>query len=446
LERGGQKIGLIGLTIAAKTKASSSPDPDTTFDDEALAAQREIDTLRAKGINKIIVMSHIGYEYDKQVVAKLSGVDVVVGGDSHTLIGPAGLSRYGVGTPAGSYPTQVKDKDGKSVCLVQAWEYSQIVGELKISFDDKGDVTQCAGTPHFLIGDDFRVGTRTANDAEKAAILTDVAASGFLRITTENSNATAVLKPFKDKLTAFNSTLSATVTEEICSRRVPGGVGSVDYSRSSASCNALGSVSLRGGDIQQIAAQAYLEIGQSKYGGADISLQSGGGARIPLTAGNITAATVIQVLPFGNMLFRLSITGQEVKSMLEDGLEAVYGAGGSTGPYPYTGGLRFDVNAGRANGQRASGIEVRDPVTGLWSPLDLTKTYRLFVLSFNANGGDGYKTLAAIPAARRLDIGVLDADVFFNYIDSQPKDPISKLPILKKLPGDLYSTKSYVGL
>jgi 5'-nucleotidase len=54
--------------------------------------------------------------------------------------------------------------------------------------------------------------------------------------------------------------------------------------------------------------------------------------------------------------------------------------------------------------------------------------------------------LAAIPAARRLDIGVLDADVFFNYIDSQPKDPISKLPILKKLPGDLYSTKSYVGL
>jgi 5'-nucleotidase len=223
LERGGQKIGLIGLTIAAKTKASSSPDPDTTFDDEALAAQREIDTLRAKGINKIIVMSHIGYEYDKQVVAKLSGVDVVVGGDSHTLIGPAGLSRYGVGTPAGSYPTQVKDKDGKSVCLVQAWEYSQIVGELKISFDDKGDVTQCAGTPHFLIGDDFRVGTRTANDAEKAAILTDVAASGFLRITTENSNATAVLKPFKDKLTAFNSTLSATVTEEICSRRVPGG-------------------------------------------------------------------------------------------------------------------------------------------------------------------------------------------------------------------------------
>ena len=50
---------------------------------------------------------------------------------------------------------------------------------------------------------------------------------------------------------------------------------------------------------------------------------------------------VIQVLPFGNMLFRLDVTGAEVKSMLEDGLEAVFKAGGSTGPYPYTGGLRF---------------------------------------------------------------------------------------------------------
>ena len=60
VERGGQKIGIVGLTIAGKTKASSSPDADTTFEDEATAAQREIDALRAKGINKIIVMSHVG--------------------------------------------------------------------------------------------------------------------------------------------------------------------------------------------------------------------------------------------------------------------------------------------------------------------------------------------------------------------------------------------------
>ena len=64
VERGGQKIGIVGLTIAQKTQASSSPDAGTTFEDETTAAQREIDRLRNQGINKIIVMSHVGYEYD----------------------------------------------------------------------------------------------------------------------------------------------------------------------------------------------------------------------------------------------------------------------------------------------------------------------------------------------------------------------------------------------
>ncbi len=443
VERSGQKIGIVGLTIAAKTKASSSPDADTTFEDETVAAQREIDVLRAKGVNKIILMSHIGYTYDQEVAARLSGVDVVVGGDSHTLLGPAGMTSTGVGSPGGAYPTRIADKDGKNVCVVQAWEYAQVVGELKVSFDAKGEVTQCSGTPHVLIGGDYRVGNAAATPAQKAAIDASVAATGFLRVTTPAASATAVLQPFKDKVAVFNTTQVAVAPQELCSRRVPGGPGSVDYSRSSAACNAEGSVNVRGGDIQQLVAQAYLDVANTDYGGADITLQSGGGVRIALQ-GNVTAAQAIQVLPFGNMLFRLDITGQEVKAMLEDGLQAVYGSGGSTGPYPYTGGLRFDVNVPAGFGNRVSGIEVRDRATGNWVALDPAKTYKLFVLSFNATGGDGYTTLAAVPAARRLDIGVLDADVFFRYIERQPKDGTG-MPVLTRLPQDLYSTRSFTG-
>lgn len=442
VERDGQQIGIVGLTIAQKTKASSSPDADTTFQDETAAAQREIDALRARNINKIILLSHIGYEYDKQVAARLSGVDVVVGGDSHTLLGPDALRTAGVGSPAGTYPTRITDKDGKPVCVVQAWEYAQVVGELKVSFNAQGEVTQCTGTPHVLIGDGFTLGGKAATDAEKAALKASAAATGVLRITTPSTPATTVLQPFKDRVAVFNKTQVAVVPQELCSRRVPGGVGSVDYGRSSAACNAEGSVSLRGGDIQQLVAQAYLEVANEKYGGADITLQSGGGVRIPLQ-GTVTAAQVIQVLPFGNMLFRLDITGTEVKGMLEDGLEATFGAGGSTGPYPYTGGLRYDVNTKAAFGSRVGNVEVRNPATGTWGALDPAKTYKLFVLSFNATGGDGYKTLAAVPAARRLDIGVLDADVFFSYIDKQPKDTATGLPVLQRLPVDLYSTRSF---
>ncbi|WP_459615017.1 bifunctional metallophosphatase/5'-nucleotidase [Bordetella sp. 2513F-2] len=450
VERGGQKLGIVGLTVAGKTKQSSSPDPDTTFEDEAAAAQRAIDALQAEGINKIIVSSHIGYQLDRQIIPLLSGVDVVIGGDSHTLLGPDAMADVGVGSPAGPYAEQLTNRDGQPVCLGQAWEYSQVVGEMKVSFDAEGVVTACAGTPHVLIGDSFTVADADGNAApasaaDNAALLASAAATGFLRPTTPDAEALEVLAPFKEKVAEYSRQVVATAPDEICSRRVPGGPGSVDYSRSSAACNALGQVDERGGDIQQLVAQAYLEVANASYGGADITLQSGGGVRVPLQ-GEVTAANVIEVLPFGNMLWRLDITGAEAKAMVEDGLEAVFGPGGSTGPYPYTGGLRFDVDATQPAGSRATNLEVLDQATGNWNPIDPAATYRLFVLSFNATGGDGYETLANVPAERRTDIGVLDADVFQAYIDALPtRDAVTGLPIIQKLDGVYYSTKSFVG-
>lgn len=441
VERSGQKIGIVGLTIARKTKASSSPDPDTTFENETVAAQRAIDELHQQGINKIVLLSHIGYEYDKRVLTELSGVDVVIGGDSHSLLGPDDLATYGVGTPAGPYAEALTNRDGDTVCLAQAWEYSQIVGELKVGFDGEGRVTTCEGTPHVLIGNDFEIDGNPVGEADRAAIETDIANSGLLRIIAADAHATTVLHPYKESVEIYKETVVATAPIELCSRRVPGGPGSVDYGRSSAACNMEGSVDVRGGDIQQLVAQAYLEVAEAQYGGADFSLQSGGGVRIPLE-GTITAANVLEVLPFDGLLWKLSITGAEAKAMIEDGLEAVYGPGGSTGPYPYTGGLRWDVNVDRPRGARASNFEMFHRPSNSWLPLEESRHYNLFVLSFNATGGDGYTTLANVPDERRLDVGVRDADVFQTYIDSLPKDATG-LPVIQRLDPSLYSTKSF---
>ncbi len=459
--RDGQKIGIVGITVAGKTKESSSPDLDTTFAKEATTAQRAIDGLRNQGINKIIVMSHIGYEADKALIAQLSGVNVVVGGDSHTLLGPYSMKTYKAGTPAGPYPTMLKNKDGKTSCLVQANEYTKVVGELKVSFDAQGDVTACSGTPHILIdpayksilmvnGDGKPVldskdnkTYRAATQDDIASFNNDIAASGFLLQVAPDTVAVTKLKAYQDKVAAFKSKIVANAPQEICSRRMPGGVGSVDYGRSSADCNALGDVSLHGGDIQQMVARAYLDVANSDYGGADMALQSGGGARIPLK-GQVSAANVIEVLPFGNMLWRMQITGTQAKSMLEDGLEATFTVGGSTGPYPYTAGLRFHVNPTAAKGSRASNLQVFDQASKTWEPIDLAKTYRLMVLSFNATGGDGYTTLADISKDRTRvqDIGVLDADVFQTWIDRLPKGA-DGLPVINKLPLEQYSTQFF---
>lgn len=442
VERDGQKIGIVGLTVAGKTKESSSPDPDTTFEKEATAAQRSIDQLKADGVNKIIVMSHIGYEADKALAAQLRGVDVIVGGDSHTLLGPDSLETYKAGSPSGDYPTRLQNADGDNVCLVHANEYAKVVGELKVNFDAEGKVTDCAGTPHVLIGDDYIVNKAAPDAATLKAIQDDVKASGFLSVVQPDAKALAVLEPFKKLVEVFKAKIVATAPQEICSRRVPGGEGSTDYGRSSAECNAIGDVSLRGGDIQQLVAQAYLDVANQDYGGADFTLQSGGGVRVPLK-GEVTAANVIEVLPFGNMLWRLDITGAEAKAMIEDGLDATFKQGGSTGPYPYSAGLRFNVDASQAKGNRASNLQAFDKASNSWKALDMNKTYRLFVLSFNATGGDGYTTLANIPAERRMDIGVLDADVLQTWIDRISDKDASGRAIIRKLPVDQYSTQFF---
>ena len=85
IEKGGEKIGLIGLT-PDDTDELASPGPNITFSDPVAAVQGEVDKLTAAGVNKIIVLSHSGYGVDKRVAAKTTGVDINVGGHSNTYL------------------------------------------------------------------------------------------------------------------------------------------------------------------------------------------------------------------------------------------------------------------------------------------------------------------------------------------------------------------------
>src|SRR5690606_18998443 len=172
--------------------------------------------------------------------------------------------------------------------VVQAGEFSQVVGELRVRFDAHGDVEHCGGTPHVLVGQGMRIAGRAPAAGEQQALEASRAAAGFLRVTQPAAAALAALAPFERRVAAFARTQVAFVPQELCARRVPGGPGSVDYGRSSAACNAEGRGARHGGDIQQLVAQAYLDMARLRYGGADVALQHGGGVRTPM-AGTVTA-------------------------------------------------------------------------------------------------------------------------------------------------------------
>lgn len=441
LERDGQKIAFIGLTIAGKTKTSSRPDANTTFSDELATAQAQINALKAQGINKIVLQAHTGYEFDQSLAKQLSGVDVIISGDSHSLLAPSSLANYGF-TPAGDYPTKTTDKDGKTVCIAQAWQYNDVVGKLDVSFDSNGDVLSCGGQPYVLLGDQFKRADSKApalTADEVNAIKTDINNSGVLKIVTPDANAMSVLAPYKAQKDALAKEQVAIATDNLCLRRIPGIKRDTTRSSLGDVCNKNERVNLHGGDIQQIVAEAFLLEGK-KYFHADISVQNGGGVRVDVPQGAVTVGKVYEVLPFKNTLVELKATGQEVKNALEDAVEGVLGNNNSGG-YPYTGGLRWDIDLNQPKGYRISNLQVKD-ANNIYQPLDMTKTYSVITNNFVAEGQDYYTAFKAIPKERRTDVGLDYAQAFLNYINSLAGDKGTKP--LSLLPNDNYSTHYFV--
>lgn len=393
-EVGGQKIGIIGLTAAVKTKESSNPDKTTMFEDEYTTVQKYIDDLTSKGINRIVLVSHISIENDLELIKKLKGVDVVIGGDSHTLLGKD-LEKFGL-SPEEEYPITIHDANGKTVCLAQAWEYSLLVGELKVAWDDNGDVIGCGGTPHLLTSD-----------------------------VPKDPSAEKILAKYSQKVDEMKGNMIATTSDDLCLVRIPG-------EKRSAICKPEQNAK-HGSDISMLVAFGFRY--QSKL--ADIAIQNGGGVRADIGKGKISIGDVYKVLPFGNTLVNLTMSGGEIHQVLEDAMDFALQPGGSTGAYPYTAGLRFKVNTKAPKGQRLTNLEVKTKSDKKWKPLDMKKMYVVVTNDYLSNGKDGYVTFGKIKDDGRIQPTYLDyAQAFLDYLKSVKK--------VKKLPYSEYSTQQFI--
>ena len=162
IERGGEKIGLIGLT-PQDTDELASPGDNITFSDPVAAVQGEVDALTAQGVNKIIVLSHSGYIVDQRVAAETTGVDVIVGGHSNSYL--SNTSDRAVGP----YPTMVGN-----TAIVQAYAYGKFLGELNVTFDDDGNITTATGEPISMDGTVAEDGDTVARIAELAVPLEEI--------------------------------------------------------------------------------------------------------------------------------------------------------------------------------------------------------------------------------------------------------------------------------
>lgn len=420
----GERIGIIGIDIAEKTQNSSNPDEGTIFLGELETAQKYIDKLETVGINKIILLTHYQYSNDIELAKNLKGVDVIVGGDSHSLLGSEFANEVTGLNPVGEYPTMANNANDEPVCIVQAWEYAKILGELDVSFDAEGRVLECSGTPHLLLGTTAEVnGEVVENIDQSLTVAGAVALHPYLSFMGKDADSQALLEGFQEQTSVLEQTVIATIPEDLCYERVPG------QGRSTI-CNVSETISM-GGDVPQLVAYAFREMLKTQEGNKpDISIQNAGGVRIDLPAGNFTLGDAYRLLPFANTMVILDLSGAEVKQSIEEGIEK------GSGAYPYAAGLRFDVDAGKEFGSRITNVEVKASGATEWAPIDLTATYTVVTNSFAASGGDNYITFGnASDEGRAFDTLSEYATTFIDYA--------KQVLTLDKLDSSEYSTQSY---
>ncbi|WP_447955926.1 DUF4214 domain-containing protein [Vreelandella sp. EE7] len=150
-ESGGEQIGIIGITTQILESISSTGDVDVITggrdDMQALAGviQPVIDELEARGVNKIILSSHLQQiQFEEELATLLNGVDIVIAGGSDSLLAneqdiDRGLFP-GAGEPYKSYPILTQDASGNDVVVVNTdagWRY---VAQLVVEFDENGNI------------------------------------------------------------------------------------------------------------------------------------------------------------------------------------------------------------------------------------------------------------------------------------------------------------------
>ena len=412
----GVKVAMIGIDIKDKTVNSSRPLDSTTFSDELSTAQATINNLKtAQGVRHIVLVTHQGYERDKAMAAQLTDVDVIIGGDSHSLLGD--FSAQGLSS-SGAYPTVLKNKDGDTVCIGQAWEYAKAFGLMNVKFNSRGAVESCAGQASLVVGDNFKRKDsggvwQTLAEADKAALVTALSSQPAVKVTSPDATAAAVLKSYTDRIALEKAKLIGTATQSLCLVRVPG--ETTNRSAGVAGCETANTLA-QGSDAAQVVAESFLASSKR----ANFALQNAGGVRVPIAAGPLSMNTAFTVLPFTNVIVEMDLSGQEMVNALEDAVANHLDALQSNGSHPYAAGLRWNLDMSQAKGSRFSNVQVRDKTTGAWSAIDLSKTYVLATNDFIASGKDGYTALGtAYTAGRYVNTYLLYTQTFADWVTLQ---------------------------
>lgn len=423
VEVDGGRVGIIGLTTAS-TAWSSTPGPSIVIGDPVAAARQAVDELSALGVNAIVALTHLGWEEDLELARSVTGIDIIVGGHSHTVpeeyptvvervfvnINTAAVAELetlrGIGPVLAQRIIDYRTKHGPFQAIEEVMKVSGIGPATFAGIRDRISVTDLA-PPALIVqaGEKALSLGRLAVTFDEAGVL--VGWDGDL-IPIEG---VPLEEAIADQLAVFQGPMDALRAEVIGETEVD-----LDGER--------GHVRSRETNLGNLIADAMLWKAQSA--GAHIAIQNGGGIRASIPQGPITLGQVMEVLPFGNYLVLLSLTGEELLAALENGVSQ---AENVAGRFPHVAGLRFSWDPTNPAGQRIVRAEVWTAAG--FHPLQEEETYIVVTNNFLAGGGDGYDVFRE--AEQTTVLGFVDYEVLADYLRAHsPLHPVVEGRITEK--------------
>ena len=163
-----------------------------------------------------------------------------------------------------------------------------------------------------------------------------------------------------------------------------------------------------------------------------VAVTNGGGIRKAINPGDVTKKNINEVLPFGNTVVTIYITGAELLEALE---ASTYCTPDAIGGFPQVSGINYTISTAVAYDANAETY----PASTYYGPKSINRvvinsingkefkaddTYAVITNDFCGGGGDTYYAFAA--ATAKFDTGIPLDEVVMEYITAELKGVIGK--------------------
>ncbi len=384
---GGEKIGVFGLTTPeVGTKAHPAKIKGVTvlgYEKMVECAQAEVKALEAEGCDFIVCLGHLGIEDESagnrsiDLLEKVTGIDVFIDAHSHSTIEETAAA---AGETVETLPEQGTVIKGETAMVTVG------AGETLVT---------STGTKLANVG---AITLTEEGCAARNIPLESVTLDGVQEVA---DRAAAIQKQIDDDYGATFAKTEVLLNGE----KAPG--------------NRTEETNL--GDLITDA----LVWGAEKNGeSVDAAVTNGGGIRAPIAAGDITKKDVNTVLPFGNTLSIVKVTGAELLEALE---ASTFSTPEAIGGFPQVSGIEFTVDTAKEfdAGDLYPGSTYHKPASinrvAISSvggkDFDEKAEYSIATNDFMAAGGDTYYAFAS--AKTNYDLGLPMDEVLMDYIKEE---------------------------